>query len=200
MHSKASIAGHPIHPALVAFPVALYTATVAALLVHVGTHDVFWYRAAMWANLAGVAMAAVAAIPGAIDLFALPRRSRARVTGLRHAGFNVLSLVLFAVSAVILWRNVHGTPDDAGIYRLDTNAPLVLGIVGLLSTVTAGMLGWTLVQTHHVGVRPTVYGSHRDPSVVDDLDELAGVGPAPRDITPSARVEDRHFTDRLLRH
>ena len=199
MYTKASIARHPMHPALVAFPIALYTATVVALLVNIGTHDVFWYRAAMWTNLAGVVMAVVAAIPGTIDLLTLPRQSRARVTGLRHAGFNVLALVLYAISAVILWRNMH---TDASEIVLDTTAPLVLGIVGLLSTLTAGMLGWTLVQTHHVGIRPTVYGSRRDPSVVDDLDELA-VGSS-NDLGIAGRSayapEDKHFTDRILRH
>lgn len=193
MYTKARIAGHPIHPALIAFPVAFYTATVVALLVHVGTGDPFWYRVAMWTNVSGVVMAAVAAIPGAIDLFTLPRLSRARVTGLRHAGFNVLALVLFAISAVILWRNVHGVPDDAGVFRLDDTAPLVLGIVGLLSTITAGMLGWTLVQTHHVGIRPTRQGAIRPVDEIDDLDELILPYPA-------TAAEDKHFTDRILRH
>lgn len=201
MYTKASIAKHPLHPMLNVFPIALYTATVAALLASIGTHDVFRYHAAMWTNIAGVVMAVVAAVPGAIDLLSLPRQSRARVTGLRHASFNVFALVMFAISAVLLWRSMHGAPDDAGVYRLDTTGPLVIGIVGLLSTITAGMLGWTLVQTHHVGVRPTVYGSQRDPSVVDDLDELAlgnshDLGIAGR----SARLENQHFTDRILRH
>lgn len=193
MYTKARIAGHPIHPALIAFPIALYTATVVALLVHVGTHDPFWYRAAMWTDIAGVVMAAVAAIPGAIDLFTLPRRTRARVTGLRHAGFNVLALVLFAIAAVILWRNFHGTSDEAGGLRLDDTAPLVLGVVGLLSTITAGMLGWTLVQTHHVGIRPTRQGGLRRADEVDDLDELTAS-------YPTTASEDTHFTDRTLRH
>lgn len=201
MYTKASIAKHPLHPMLIAFPVALYTITVAALLMSLGMHDVFWYQVAMYANIAGVVMAVVAAVPGLIDLLSLPRQSRARITGLRHAGFNVLALVLFAISAVLLWRNVHATYN--GIVNLDTTAPLVLGIVGLLSTVTAGMLGWTLVQTHHVGIRPTVYGAQgRDPSVVDDLDELAlgssnDLGVAGRTAYAS---ENKHFTDRILRH
>src|SRR5262249_26362635 len=96
MYTKARIAGHPIHPMLVAFPIALYVSTVVALLAHAGTHDPFWYRVALWTNLVGVVMAAVAAIPGLIDLLSIPARSRARATGLRHAGFNVLALVLFA--------------------------------------------------------------------------------------------------------
>ena len=172
MYTKARIAGHPIHPALIAFPVALYAATVVGLIVFARTHDGFWYRASMWTNIAGVVMAAVAAIPGTIDLFSLPRHTRARTTGLRHAGFNVLSLVLFAVSAVLLWRSYHSIATD-GTVRLAFAGPLALSIVGLLSTCVAGALGWTMVQTHHVGIRPTQYGVARPIDEIDDLDELA---------------------------
>ena len=127
---------------LIAFPVALYTATVVTLLVHAGTADPFWYRVALYANIAGVVMAIVAAVPGLIDLLGVPRESRARPTGIRHAAFNTLALVLFAISAVLLYRG-------GGVA-----APLVLAILGLLSTLVAGALGWTLVQKHHVGVAP----------------------------------------------
>jgi uncharacterized membrane protein len=194
MYTKARIAGHSLHPMLIAFPVALYAATVVALLVFAGTHDGFWYRAAMWTNIAGVVMAAVAAIPGLIDFLSLPRRTRARSTGLRHAGFNVLSLVLFVVSAVLLWRSFHGAPNDDGTFHYAFTAPLVLSIICLLSTMVAGALGWTLVQTHHVGVRPTQHGVARSREDVDDLDELVATEPRV-DV-----VEDRHFTDRILRH
>lgn len=169
MYSKARIAGHPIHPMLIAFPVALYVSTVVALFVHIGTADPFWYRAAMWANIAGVVMAAVAAVPGLIDLVSLPKKSRARVTGIRHAVFNVLALTLFVISAVLLYRSW-----TSGVGALDVTAPLVLSLLGVLSTMTAGWLGWNLVQTHHVGVHPSRYDrGYVNPASVDDLDELA---------------------------
>jgi uncharacterized membrane protein len=167
MYTKAAVAKHPIHPMLIAFPVALYTATVVGLIVHAVTRDPFWYRAAFWTNVAGIVMAGVAAIPGFIDLLSLPRHTKALATGLRHAAFNVLALVLFAISAIILGRNWFGPA-----LVLDTGAPLVLGIVGLMSTVVAGALGWTLVQTHHVGVKPTQHHVARPPGEIDDLDEL----------------------------
>jgi uncharacterized membrane protein len=129
---------------LIAFPVALYVATVVALFVFLGSGNPFWYRVAFYSNVAGVVMAVIAAVPGLIDLLNLPRHSRPRMTGVRHAALNSLSLVLFAVSAALLYRNM---------VTLDVTAPLVLGVVGLASTVTAGWLGWTLVQTHHVGVQ-----------------------------------------------
>jgi len=172
MLSRARVAGHPIHPMLIAFPVALYVATVVTLIVHAVGGDPFWYRVAMWSNLGGIVMAAVAAVPGLIDLVSLPRHSRPRATGIRHAGFNILALTLFTISAVMLWRNAGNTQAIAtGHYHLNVTAPLVLSILGVLSTLAAGWLGWTLVQTHHVGVKPSQFGRDVEPDVsVDDID------------------------------
>jgi uncharacterized membrane protein len=164
MYTRARIARHPIHPMLVAFPIALYTATFISLLVHVATGDLFWYRVALYANVAGVVMAAVAAVPGLVDLVDLPEHSAARATGARHAAFNVLALFLFTASGAVMyghWRS--------GV--LANEAPLVLSLLGLASTVTAGWLGWTLVQTHHVGVKPEHHETQPEPEL-DDLDEL----------------------------
>jgi uncharacterized membrane protein len=166
MYSKARVAGHPIHPMLIAFPVAMYAVTVVALIAHVASLDPFWYRAAMFANIAGVVMAGVAAIPGLIDLLSLPRRSSARVTGIKHAAFNVLALSLFAISAVLLYRNRN-------VPTYDVTASLVLSSAGMLSTLAAGWLGWTLVQTHHVGVKPSQFGRDIEPEDVDLGDEIA---------------------------
>jgi uncharacterized membrane protein len=179
MHSKARIAGHPIHPMLIAFPVALYVATVVTLLVHVATNDAFWYRVAMWSNIGGVVMAAIAAVPGLIDLISLPRRSRARATGVRHAAFNVLALVLFTISAVMLYRNAGSNLGvTPGPYELDVAAPLALSILGVLSTLAAGWLGWTLVQTHHVGIKPSQFGNDIvDDEVLDGLERNPPVMP-----------------------
>ncbi|HEY5950081.1 MAG TPA: DUF2231 domain-containing protein [Kofleriaceae bacterium] len=170
--SKARIAGHPIHPMLIAFPVALYVATVVTLLVFVGTADPFWYRVALYANVGGVVMAAVAAIPGLIDLLSLPRHSHARVTGIRHAAFNILSLTLFVISGVLLYRNAGSDFTLANrTYELDVTAPLALSILGVLSTLAAGWLGWTLVQTHHVGIKTRASERSRAGSELD-ADEL----------------------------
>ena len=173
MYSKAKLAGHPIHPMLVAFPIAFYTGTVATLIAYAATRDPFWLRAAMFTNIAGVVMAAVALIPGAIDLFALPPRSRARVTGYQHAGANLVALAMFVISGILVWRAWHGTDVR------EVAAPLALDAVGLAALSVAGFLGWDLVQRHHVGVRPTRFvqtesgGEDARPlDEIDDLDEL----------------------------
>lgn len=155
MKTKAAIAGHPIHPALIAFPVAFYTATVLALVGYSIGGDAFWFRVALVANIGGVAMALIAAIPGAIDLFTtIPEHTRARTTGLQHAAANVTALLLFAISAGLLWSEWRDAIVP-GRHDLAATAPLVLSLLGLAITGVAGALGWKLVQTHHVGIDDT---------------------------------------------
>lgn len=80
MYSKIKFAGHPIHPMLVAYPVAFYTATLVCYIVYSSNQNLFWFKVAVVANIAG----AVAAIPGFIDWLFIPSDSRAKKTGLFH--------------------------------------------------------------------------------------------------------------------
>jgi uncharacterized membrane protein len=147
MYSKVKLAGHPVHPMLVGFPVAFYTATLVAFIVYAATDNPFWFRLGCVANWAGVVMAAVAALPGFIDwATGIPRGSAAKKTGLIHMALNVTALTVFLINAVVAtnhWDEVL-PPSGAGI---------VLSAIGVLITLAAGFLGWSLVQDHHVGVR-----------------------------------------------
>ncbi|MEO8703997.1 MAG: DUF2231 domain-containing protein [Kofleriaceae bacterium] len=157
MLSKARIAGHPIHPMLVALPIGMFVATVATLLAFMNSGDPFYYRAAMVANVGGVVAALVAAVPGTIDLFSLPPGSSARATGIKHASSALLAVGLFAVSAALLWRGWNGLANGE---VLAAAVPLAVSLAGMLVLVIVGALGWTLVQTHHVGVRPDLVRGH----------------------------------------
>ena len=156
MQTKASVAGHPIHSMLVAFPIGLYGATIGSLLAYVATSDGFFYRAAMTANIAAVIMAVVAAVPGLTDLFGLPKRSRTRQVAWQHAAFNVGALLLFTGSAALLYGRWTGRVMGENDWSLDAAAPLALALLGFVSTMIAGGLGWSLVQTHQVGVKPRI--------------------------------------------
>jgi uncharacterized membrane protein len=153
MQTKAALFKHPIHPALVAFPIAFYTATVIALTTFQIGGDPFWFRVGLVTACAAFASALVAAVPGAIDLFSIPKDSPARRTGLMHAGFNVFSVITFGFVAAFLWQqwNTASIVLD-GAARLDATGPLFLSSVALASTAVAGALGWKLVQTHHLGI------------------------------------------------
>ena len=149
MYSKAKIAGHPVHPMLVAYPVAGYTGTLVGFAVYAANGQLFWLNFAIAMNIAGVGGALLAALPGIADaLLGIPRGSGARTVAVAHAGLNVVALVLFAISLGLYADHWNGPARGAG-------PGLGLAAAGLVCTVGAGFLGWMLVQTYHVGVQLT---------------------------------------------
>lgn len=146
MYSKVKVGGHPLHPMLVAFPVVLYSTTLACFVLYRVTGDLFWFRSAWIANFAGVCSAVVAALPGFIDwAFGVPSGTPAKRTGLQHMGANVAALFVFALNLVLVRRVLDSTQPDVDTF-------IVLSLLGVLLTGVAGFLGWKLVQTHHVGI------------------------------------------------
>ena len=57
--STASIAGHPIHPMLIPFPIAFFIATFACDLVLWGGGNASWADATVWLLGAGLILSAV---------------------------------------------------------------------------------------------------------------------------------------------
>jgi len=145
MYSKIKIAGHPVHPMLVAFPVAFYTAALVCYIVYDSNSNPFWFKVAVVANIAGVIMAAVAAIPGFIDWLNIPSDSRAKKTGLFHLLCNVVALLCFGIVALAENKKWDDVTPSLGM-------AIPLTALGFILTLVAGFLGWTLVQKHHVGV------------------------------------------------
>lgn len=149
MYSKITIAGHPIHPMLISYPVAGYTGTLVGYCVYGATGFPFWLNFAIAMNIAGVGAALLAAVPGAVDTrFGIPRRTAARSVAWAHGGLNVVSLALFG-AALGYYANHWNGPAISAVLGI------VLSAIGVAITVAAGFLGWTLVQTYHVGVALT---------------------------------------------
>jgi uncharacterized membrane protein len=171
MLAKARIAGNAVHPMLVGFPIALFVATVGLLLAFVGTHDAFYYRAAMIADIAGVCAALAATIPGAIDTVALPKGSRSRNVAVQHGLYAALSMALFALSGALLFHGWTNRTMVVGVYALDATIPLAIGVVGFVALVGSAMMGYALVNTHHIGIKPALVRAER-PSREPELDAV----------------------------
>jgi uncharacterized membrane protein len=169
VRSKATLFGHALHPMLIAFPIAFYTGALVGYIIYGVNEALFWFRFAVVLNSAGVIMAAVAAIPGFIDwLMAIPDRSPAKATGLKHMVLNVLALIVFAACAAVQlsrWNELLPSATSA----------IILTLVGFALTGAAGYFGWTLVQKHHVGVDLTPEQERLEP---DRLERRPPVGSA----------------------
>lgn len=158
MYSKITVAGHPLHPMMIAFPVAFYTGTLAGFAVYAANGGAFWLKLAIALNVAGVGMAVLAALPGMVDLgLGVPHDSGARTVGIAHGALNVAALALFAITLAFY------LPDWSSPAGVSPVLALALTSAGTLCTLAAGALGWMLVQTYHVGIRltPTQEGDER---------------------------------------
>src|SRR5437764_3977340 len=96
-HSTARIAGHPIHPMLIPFPIALFIAAFVCDLIFWGTRNGNWSDAALWLLGAGLIMAALAAVTGLIDVLGDPQ-IRGMHIAWWHAGVNVLAVLIELVN------------------------------------------------------------------------------------------------------
>ena len=82
MRSKASFKSHPIHPALIPFPLAFLVGAFGFNAAGLLLADPEFVRIGGWLTVVGIASALVAAVPGLIDYFyTVPPRS----TGKRRA-------------------------------------------------------------------------------------------------------------------
>jgi uncharacterized membrane protein len=144
--STASIAGHPIHPMLVPFPIAFFVATFVCDLAFWRSGSSFWAIASFWLLGAGLVMAALAAVVGLIDVLSEPR-IRALNDAWWHAGGNVLAVLIELYNWYLRY-----TSGEAAV--VPTGLSLSLIVVCIL--LFTGWKGWKLVYLHRVGVTDVV--------------------------------------------
>ncbi|MGJ7460631.1 DUF2231 domain-containing protein [Halomonas sp. MA07-2] len=140
IHSRAAVAGHPLHPVMIHFPVAALLGLVASDLGFLVTQDPFWARASLWLAGVGAFGGWVASLAGLIDLVTV-KRIRRLITAWSHAMVAVVLLSLASLNW--LWR-------FAGEALLPWGLALTLATAALIAL--AGFLGGQLVYEHAVGV------------------------------------------------
>ena len=140
--STVAIAGHPLHPLIVTFPIAFLVGLAATDLVYWWTKDFFWAQASFWLLAAGFASALVAALTGIMDFLRI-ERVRKRSAGWAHLILNVSAIVLTTINLILRWGNTAGAILPIGL----TISLLVATLLGL-----SGWYGAELVYRHKVAV------------------------------------------------
>ncbi|HWS99344.1 MAG TPA: DUF2231 domain-containing protein [Pyrinomonadaceae bacterium] len=147
MASPASIAGHPIHPMLIPFPIALWVFSLVADLLYLWRGNGHWPLIAFYALLAGCLGAIAAAVFGIIDWLAIKDREVKKVANW-HARLNVLALLLFAASWYLRTDRGSDMVNDS------LTIPIALSVVGVIVVTISGWLGGELVFKYGVAVNP----------------------------------------------
>ena len=136
--------GHPVHPMLVAFPIALLALTPiwdgmawAGVLADARTAGYF-------CALAGLIGGGLALVTGFVDLIKIPASETAAArVALIHASCALSALCLYGIA--FAFRGGRAAVPSVGV--------LALEVAGALALVATGWLGGHLVFRHGVGVR-----------------------------------------------
>lgn len=67
--STAQIAGHPIHPMVIAFPIACFVLAFVSDLAFAATSNGFWATASLWLLGIGLITAGLAAVTGLVEVW-----------------------------------------------------------------------------------------------------------------------------------
>ena len=146
MASPASIGGHPIHPMIIPFPIALWVFSLVADVIYLWRGNPVWKDwIAFYALLGGIIGAAVAAVPGLIDWLSLTDKAVVKIANW-HARLNVIALLVFAGSFYL--RTTSGASLVGNSYTI----PVALSVLGVVLISISGWLGGEMVFKHGVAV------------------------------------------------
>ncbi len=141
MAAKVNIAGHPVHPMLVAFPIGLWVFSLACDILFRAAGNPVWDTVALYSMGGGIVGAIAAALPGFFDLMDM-KESDAKKIGTAHALLNIGALVLFVAGFSIRQSVGPGT------------VPFILSILGVVTIMVSGWLGGSMVYLHGAAVEP----------------------------------------------
>ena len=140
LRSPASINGHPIHPMLVPFPIALFVGALATDIAFAVDGSQGWAVASKWLIGAGIVGALLAALAGFADFFGNSRIREFRDAWL-HMFANLTAVVVEVVNFLLR------LPDES----LAGSTGLALSAVAGLILLFSGWKGGELVFRHGVG-------------------------------------------------
>lgn len=142
--STAAIAGHPLHPMLVGFPITCFVGALITDIAYAQTANIMWSNFSIWLITAGLAFGALAAAAGLVDYLS-SRRVRAHRSATLHMILNIGVMVIELFNAFVHSRDGWTSVVPTG---------LTLSAISVLLLLVSGMLGNGLVYRHRVGVRP----------------------------------------------
>src|SRR6266550_5211735 len=141
MASKASIAGHPVHPMLVAFPIGLWTTSVVIDVIFYFIRNQSLPLISKLMLATGLAGAVAAAVPGIIDWLSIKDPQVKKIADW-HARLNITAVIVFAIS--LYFRMKMG----AHWLNWDMKVPVLLSALGVLLIAISGWLGGALTFEH----------------------------------------------------
>jgi uncharacterized membrane protein len=141
--STAQIAGHPLHPMLIPFPIVCFVLTFVSDIAFVESSKDFFAMASLYLLAIGLIIAALAAVAGLIDVYG-DDQIRNLSDAWLHAGGNILAVLIELYNWYSRYEHGSSAIRPVGI--------VLSGVVVLILLFT-GWKGWEMVYRHRVGVQ-----------------------------------------------
>jgi uncharacterized membrane protein len=145
MKSSARIKDHPLHPMLVLLPAGAFLTALIMDIVYIVSGSPLWYEATFPVIIIGLVGAAIAAVPGIMDLVSIAPKKQATRVGVAHMATNFVLIAVFILNASV--RYGAGIPEAGSLY-----GGFWLSLLGNALLVLGGWLGGKLVYEYRVGV------------------------------------------------
>jgi uncharacterized membrane protein len=149
MQGKATIANHPIHPMLIAFPIGFFGGVLVSDVISIWAGPAFWSTMSVWLIAFGVVAALLAAIFGFVDYFSAPMSTAAKKTATTHMILNLIVVLCYAAAFFVRYANATSVLG------------YVLTYVGLALLIVSGWYGGHLVDVHFIGTAAQPPGEAR---------------------------------------
>lgn len=141
--ATAHIAGHPVHAALVPFPIVCFILALQTDIAYWQTGTLIWQNFSAWLLFVGLVTGVLAATAGLIDLLA-HRQLRAYPKAILHGAGNLGVLCLALVNSI-----VHAGDGWTAVVPMG----LVLSALTVLAMAVTVWLGREMVYREGVGVQ-----------------------------------------------
>jgi uncharacterized membrane protein len=155
MPPRRAASRHPIHPALVHFPIACWTAVPVMDALYLLLQAPLWWRCAFWLLVVGGVSALAAMGTGLLELVALPDLHPGQRAALRHMLLMGSAWTVFMLD--LLLRSPVALPSPTLAWT-----GLAVSTAGFAMLLAGAWTGAELVYRHGVGrLLPTDTGETR---------------------------------------
>jgi uncharacterized membrane protein len=140
----ARLFGHPVHPILTDFPIALWSTSLLGDLMGVWQGQAVYRQFAFWAIALGLVIAVPAIVTGLIDYAAMPQGHPALKAATSHMWIMLSAATAYACSLIAR----IGQSSSSG---LSIAIAIGLSVLGLCLLLIGGWFGGEMVFRYGVG-------------------------------------------------
>lgn len=144
MRGGLRIFGHPVHPVLVHFPIALWSASLLWDAIGLVRGEALWWSMSYWTIALGLGFSLPAMVAGFWDYASVDEHAPAHRPATWHMLVMSGAAVAFLLSLLV--RNASAAPEGTNLTLALAASALGFGLLAW-----GGWLGGTLVYRHGVG-------------------------------------------------